>query len=160
MKILGIDPGSSLMGFGLIEANHLQQTIVPISYGTLEVKEKDPAKKLLEIFSFMENFLRQNPVDLAAVEKLFFSKNTKTAFEVAQARGVIVLSILKNKIPLLEPTPGEIKVAVASYGSADKKMVAKMVSLMLSLPAEKFDDNTTDALAVAIAASRKNLTNE
>lgn len=153
MRVLGIDPGSSSMGFGIIETNQSGQ-LFAIEYGVFEVHEKDPAKKLLEIYESLTRLIKRQPVDAAGVEKLFFSKNTKTAFEVSQARGVILLCLLQNNLPFVELTPNEVKVAVANYGQADKKAVAKMVSLMLSLPSLNIDDNASDALAIAIAAER------
>lgn len=153
MRILGIDPGSSSAGFGVIETNQSGQ-LFAIEYGVLEVHEKDPARKLLEIYTGLTRLLERQPVQAAGIEKLFFSKNTKTAFEVSQARGVILLCLLQKKIPFVELAPNEVKVALTNYGQADKKAVAKMVRLMLSLPALDVDDNASDALAIAIAASR------
>ncbi len=153
MRILGIDPGSSSVGFGIIEVTG--DKLAARELGTIKIAERDPAKKLLEIYLSFKRLLTSQPIDFVGIEKLFFSKNTKTAMEVAEARGVIVLCLLLEKLPFVELSPNEVKLAVTNYGASDKKAVAKMVSLLLSLPAQNLDDNTTDALAVAIAASRQ-----
>ena len=150
-NILGIDPGSSRMGYGLIEQQGSKLKLVKA--GTLEIKEKDVNQKLLALASGLKALLKTVKPDLVAVEKIFFSKNVKTAIEVAQARGIIILITLQNQIPLIELTPQQAKQAVTNYGGADKKAVAKMVSIILERPLLKVLDDTTDALALAIAAS-------
>ena len=151
MKILGIDPGSTLMGFGLIERLS-DGSLKEISSGTTNIKETLLGPKLFLLNRDFRKFLREHKPDIVGVETLFFSKNKKTALEVAHARGVILLAILDQGIPLVEYTPGQIKQAVTNYGSADKKMVKKMVELILKTKLTG-DDNASDALAVAITTA-------
>jgi crossover junction endodeoxyribonuclease RuvC len=150
MKILGIDPGSSRAGYGLIEkeGNNLKF----ISAGLLKVVSKDKNKKLLELEKSFSELLKKEKPDLVALEKLFFVKNLKTASEVGQARGVLVLLILKNKLPLIEIAPSEAKLIAAGEGNASKKAVAKMVGYSLKINTAELIDDITDALALAIAA--------
>ncbi|MBI5306064.1 crossover junction endodeoxyribonuclease RuvC [Candidatus Wolfebacteria bacterium] len=153
MLILGIDPGSTRVGYGLIkkEKNDLKL----IKSGLLKISSKDKIQRLLEIESQFSKLLESNRPDLVVMEKIFFMKNLKTALEVAQSRGVLTLIVAKHKISLLELAPSEIKTAVTGYGRADKKSVAKMVVLILKLKIEeiKGPDDITDAIATAIAGS-------
>lgn len=151
MKILGIDPGSTLMGYGLIDDTAGKLT--KLAVGVLKIKEKDPTKKLFELSQGLNALLDKYRPELVGLEKLYFSKNKKTALEVSQARGVIANTLLSRNLPILEYGPGQIKSAVAGYGSADKESVAKMVRYILNMPNEKLDDNASDALAIAIAAA-------
>lgn len=151
MRILGIDPGSSRIGFGLIEKQGSKLRF--LKAGTLEIKESDPNQKLFYLAKSFKKLLARSKPQLLGVEKIYFSKNIKTAIEVAQARGVIILLTLENQIPLVELSPQQAKQAVTNYGAADKKAVAKMVSLILNRPLFKELDDATDALAIAIAAA-------
>lgn len=153
MKILGIDPGSSRMGYGLIEKNG--QKLKLIKAGTLEIKEKDPNQKLFYLATDFKKILEESKPDLLAIEKIFFYKNVKTAIEVAQARGVIIFLALQQQIPLVEFTPQKVKKATANYGAADKQAVARMVSLLLNEPPTKRLDDTSDAIAIAITAANE-----
>jgi crossover junction endodeoxyribonuclease RuvC len=141
------------MGFGLISV--LKGELRLLEYGVLKIKSKNLPDKLLELSIGLEKILRRTKPDSAGLEKLFFSKNKKTALEVAQARGVIFLSLLQHGIPVTELTPGEIKVAVTGYGNSDKQSVAKMVARTLKIEKMEHDDNAWDALAVAISVSSK-----
>lgn len=151
MKILGIDPGSTLMGFGLIEEN--AGTLSMLDVGVLKMAEKDPTRKLLELSQKLSKLLDETRPALVGLEKLYFSKNKKTALEVSQARGVIANTLLSRGLPILEYGPGQIKMAVTGYGNADKESVAKMVKYILKLPADQLDDNASDALAIAVTAA-------
>ncbi len=151
MKILGIDPGSTLMGFGLIEEN--AGTLSMLNVGVLKMAEKDPTRKLLELSQKLSKLLDETRPALVGLEKLYFSKNKKTALEVSQARGVIANTLLSRGLPILEYGPGQIKMAVTGYGNADKESVAKMVKYILKLPADQLDDNASDALAIAVTAA-------
>ncbi len=151
MKILGLDPGSVRVGYGLIkkEGGKLQL----IKAGLLKILSKDNGQRLLELEkSFSGLLFEQNP-DLIVLEKIFFMKNLKTAVEVAQSRGVLTLIIAKHKIPLLEFSPTEIKIAATGYGRADKKAVAKMVEKILGIDKIKAVDDVSDALAAAITGA-------
>lgn len=146
MKILGIDPGTSRIGYGLITDRPLKL----LDYGVIEIKEKTNKKFLLLAEEFKKIVDEFKP-DIAAMEKIFFAKNQKTAIEVAQARGIMMFILLEKKIPVSEYGPQEVKRAVTNYGLADKKGVAKLVGKMLGISLTGHDD-ASDALAIAITA--------
>lgn len=154
MIILGLDPGSTRVGYGLIKKDKNNLTL--LKSGLLKVASKEKPQRLIEIEKHLLQLIKKERPDLVAMEKLFFVKNLKTALEVAQSRGVLTLTIAKYKIPLLEFSPSEIKTAVTGYGMADKKAVAKMVSLILKEKNIKGPDDVTDAIATAIAAASHN----
>ncbi len=151
MKILGIDPGSVRVGYGLIkkEGNDLKF----LKAGILKIKSADKNQRLVELEkSFLEIIKKEKP-DLAVLERLYFFKNHKTAIEVSQSRGVLTLLIVKNKISLLELTPLEIKKGITNHGFSDKKTVAGIVVKILKINGEKLIDDASDALAAAIVGS-------
>lgn len=164
MIILGIDPGSTRIGYGIIKAN---RELSLIAYGVIEVsREKSPASlssrksgnELAQLLTKSSTALREL-MDLyqpekVGIEKLFFTKNVKTGIEVAQARGALINEIARYNIPIEEFTPSEIKLAVTGYGNSDKKSVAKMVYKILRTDPIKGHDDASDALAVAITASQ------
>jgi len=152
MKILGIDPGTNRIGYGLIEKHG--GALKLLDFGLLEISEKSK-KKFLELAKEIEKLIKAKKPDLASVEKLYFAKNRKTAIEVAEARGIVLLYLLKNGVPFVEYGPSEIKQSVTGYGLNDKKTVAKMVSKILNVGDLKAIDDVTDALAMAITASMK-----
>lgn len=154
MLILGLDPGSTRVGYGFIQKNKNELTL--IKSGLLKIVSKEKHQRLIEIEKHLLQLIKKNKPDLVAMEKLFFMKNLKTAIEVAQSRGVLTLIIVKHKIPLLEFSPSEIKIAVTGYGMADKKAVAKMISLILKIGKIKGHDDVTDAIATAITAANYN----
>ncbi|MDP3901713.1 MAG: crossover junction endodeoxyribonuclease RuvC [bacterium] len=147
MKILGIDPGTNRIGYGLINDRPLKL----IDYGVLEIKERS-SKKFLLLAEGLERLITDFKPDFAGVEKIYFAKNQKTAIEVAQARGIILYLLLKNKIAFAEYGPQEIKSAVTGYGLADKKAVAKLVAKLLQIDKLHGHDDASDALAIAITA--------
>ncbi len=151
MLILGVDPGSTRVGYGLIEKKGCCLKFVKA--GLLKISSKDKGERLFELEKSFSRLLKKERPDLVAMEKLYFVKNMKTALEVAQSRGVLTLTIIKYKIPLLEYTPLEIKQGVTGYGLADKKSVAKMVNKILKLNRVIKYDDVTDALAAAILGS-------
>jgi len=153
MKILGIDPGSTSMGFALLTQN--AGTLKLITHGSTSIKLKELPAKLVRLHEILEKLILEQKPEAAGVEKLFFSKNKKTALEVAHARGVILLTLLEHNIPLYEFTPGEVKIAVTNYGAADKGMVATMAARILGLSKLAGDDNAADAVAVAIATANE-----
>ena len=150
MRILGIDPGSSRIGYGLIEDNG---SLSLVDYGVLEIKEKTLSGKILNLAGQFEELLKKTKPDLAGIEKLYFMKNIKTGIEVAQSRGVLMLAILKNKIPVLEFDPTQVKQTVTNYGQSDKIAVAKMVKKILNVEEITGYDDASDAIAIAITAS-------
>jgi crossover junction endodeoxyribonuclease RuvC len=149
-RILGIDPGSSRIGFGLIEKNGAKLSL--IKTGVIEIPKNEAALKLAILADQLHALIKESQPDAIGIEKIFFSKNVKTGIEVAQARGVI-LYIAHAAAAVYEFTPQEVKIATTNYGGADKKSVARMVAMALRVPPLSVLDDATDALAVAIATS-------
>jgi len=152
MRILGIDPGSSRMGYGIIEETAAGVQL--ITYGVLENTERELQAKLLSLSKALTTLLAKHTPDLVGIEKLFFSKNRKTALEVAHARGVIIAQLVGAGLTVREFSPGEIKQAVTGYGAADKEMVRKMVGKILGKAELLGLDDAVDALAAALTASQ------
>lgn len=158
MIILGIDPGTAIVGFGLIEqkGNHLSA----LAYGCWRTPAHTPlAERLLMLYEQMNPFLREYTPDHMAVEELFFNRNTTTALTVGHARGVILLAGAQNRIPVYEYTPLQVKQAVVGYGRAEKKQVQQMVKGLLRLEEVPKPDDTADALAVAICHAHSHALN-
>jgi len=151
MKILGIDPGSTRVGYGLIKKE--KGGLKFIGAGLLKISSQDKGERLLELEKSFSRLLKKEKPDLMVLEKLYFVKNMKTALEVAQSRGVLTLVAIKYKIPLLEYTPLQIKQGVTGYGLADKKSVARMVAKILKIKKINQCDDASDALAAAILGS-------
>lgn len=156
MIVLGIDPGTTRIGYGVIRVSG--NTLTHIKSGILKIKEHATnAERLYNIGVALEKLIIETNPARVGVERLFFSKNKKTALAVAEARGVIVETIIKNRVALYEFTPNEVKLAVTGSGAASKNAVAKMVSLMLHIKIEKLLDDETDALAIAITSANTRL---
>lgn len=154
MRILGIDPGSTRIGYGAIEAKG--GALRTLAYGVIEIPPKTPlAERLRLAAARFEEILSAVRPECAGLEKLFFSKNQKTAMAVAETRGALALLLARRRIKIIECEPRAVKAAVSGYGLADKAAVAKMVRAILSLPEIAFPDDASDALAVAIAALGK-----
>ena len=153
MRILGIDPGVAIVGFGLIESDRGSQQM--LQYGAINTAAGLPlATRLVQIERDMEELLRQFKPDEVAVEELFFSKNITTGIAVAHARGVILATIEKAGIPVYEYTPMQVKQAVVGYGLAEKNQVMDMTKRLLKLRAVPKPDDAADALAIAICHAR------
>lgn len=150
MRILGIDPGTSRIGFGLIET---EGGLKLLDYGTIEAKEKNLPGKIANATSQLKALLKKSNPDLVALEKLFFSRNRKTAISVAQARGALLAGVMEHGVELCEFSPTEVKSRVTGYGLADKQGVAKMVKAILKLDTLTGYDDASDAIAIAIAAA-------
>jgi len=152
MTILGIDPGSSLIGYGAIknEAGGLEC----LDYGVIRVNEKEDSLRLLAVKNSFEKLIARIKPDLVVLEKLFFFKNRKTAIQVSQTKGVLILALAENKIPFTEVAPLELKKALTSYGRASKGSIQKMVKMILNLKEEPRPDDAADALALAILGCR------
>lgn len=152
MIILGIDPGTTIVGFGIIEKN--KGGLICKDYGCIKTKPKIPViEKLSLIEKDLDKLIKDTKPEKIAVEKLFFYKNVKTAIDVAQARGVIISVCARNGITPLELTPLQVKQAVSCYGRADKQQMQKMVRLILGLKEIPKPDDAADALACAIACA-------
>lgn len=149
MKILGIDPGTAIIGVGLIE--YQNKKVLLKDYLCIKTDKKDStAERLNDLFSQLTKIIKKYQPDLIAVEELFFFKNLKTAITVSHARGIILLAVKTSKIPVFEFTPLEIKQALTSYGRAEKQQVQKMVKILLKLAEIPKPDDMADALACAI----------
>ena len=150
--ILGIDPGTTDVGFAVIELQKNQRVI--LTYGVIHTTPKAPqSQKLVEIMNDLEEVIRQYQVTHAAIEKLFFSTNLKTGIDVAQSRGVIVATISKSGIPILEYTPLQVKKALCGNGKAEKKQIGRAVQLLFKLDTVPKPDDAADALGIAYLAS-------
>ncbi len=149
MIILGIDPGYAIVGFGVIR--YEQGRFVPLEYGAVTTEaETDFSDRLQTIYDCVAAILAKWSPDAMAVEKLYFNSNQKTAIGVAEARGVILLAAKKNRTPLYEYTPLQVKTAVTGYGRAEKPQVMEMTRRLLCLKQVPKPDDTADALAIAI----------
>lgn len=149
MRILGIDPGYAIVGYGVIDYNHNRFSV--LQYGAITTKpNKLFTERLEEIFSDTTLLLQRSKPDAIAIEKLFFNTNTTTAIDVAQARGVILLAANQNNVPVFEYTPLQVKSAVTGYGKAEKRQVMEMTKNILGLEKIPKPDDTADALAIAI----------
>ncbi len=154
--ILGIDPGFAIVGYGLLEKKE-DNSLKVIDYGVIRTAPKHSFPIRLEsIYKNLSKIIDKYKPTKMAVEELFFAKNVKTAIEVGQARGVIILTGIQANIPISEFTPLQIKQAVVSYGRAEKKQVQEMVKLLLSLKTIPRPDDAADALAVAICCANSN----
>lgn len=149
MRILGIDPGIGRTGYGVIEV--ISNKLSVISFGCIETEAKDEmGQRLVELSDKIEGLIKEHSPDAIGIEDLFFNTNSKTAFVVGQARGVVMLAVAKRKLPLSIYTPLQVKIAVTGYGRAEKRQVAQMVKTLLKLDGIPKLDDTTDALAIAI----------
>lgn len=153
MRIIGIDPGTGILGFGIIEVVKTKPVLVDAGVIRTPVKEDD-AVRLLTIYDELTDIITQTKPDMMSVEKLFFARNVTTAMTVAQARGVVLLTAMQNKLPIHEYTPMQIKQAITGYGKADKKQMQEMVRLLLDLPEVPKPDDAADALAAALTHSQ------
>jgi crossover junction endodeoxyribonuclease RuvC len=149
MIILGIDPGIGRIGWALIKDEASKQ--VALDYGLLETPVgEDIEKRLAKINQFFLNLILRIHPDVVAIEQLFFAANSKTALTVGQARGVIILAASSASVPIVSYTPLQIKQALTGYGRADKKQIQMMVKSILKLTKPLTQDDTADALAVAL----------
>lgn len=149
MRILGIDPGYAIVGYGAVE--YRNNKFVPVEYGAIETPAgRDFPSRLEQIFDEMTALLVRLKPEAMAVEKLFFNSNTTTAIDVAEARGVILLAARKQQVPIFEYTPLQVKQSVTGYGRAEKKQIMEMTRIFLGLEKVPKPDDTADALAMAI----------
>src|SRR3990172_44529 len=147
---LGIDPGTATTGYGLVRRMR-DGELVAVTYGISSTpKDSYQPARLEMLFDALNKLLKKTRPDTAAVEKLFFQTNVKTAITVGQARGVVLLCLQKAGIEPFEYTPNEVKQAVAGYGAADKRQVQEMVRTLLALEKIPKPDDAADALAIAI----------
>lgn len=149
MIILGIDPGIAIVGYGVIDYTGNKFTV--IDYGAITtpagMKVED---RLNEIYNSLNVIMDKYKPEFMAIEELFYNKNAKTVINVAEARGVTLLSAARKNIPIYEYTPLQVKQAVVGYGRAEKKQVQQMTKVLLNLEKVPKPDDTADALAIAI----------
>lgn len=149
MRIIGIDPGTGILGFGVVDI--VQNKTKLVTAGVITTPAHTPIDvRLEEIYDGLTQIISETKPDAMSIEKLFFSNNVKTAMGVAQARGVAMLTGRKARLPIAEYTPNEIKQTLTGYGKADKKQMQEMVRIQLGLADVPKPDDCADALAAAI----------
>lgn len=154
MIVLGIDPGTASLGFGVVE--RVGGGLREIDHGCLTTTpDEGLPKRLLRIHTFVADLIETHRPTLVAVERLFFSRNAQTALGVGHARGVVLLAAAEAGLPVREATPSEVKTAVSGSGVAGKEQVARMVSIILGLATIPTPDDAADALAIAIWAANR-----
>lgn len=152
MRILGIDPGTGILGFGVIDVNKGQAQLVDAGVIRTPVKEND-AVRLQTIYEEITDIIADTKPAVMSVEKLYFAQNVTTAMTVAQARGVVLLAGKQAGLEIHEYTPLQIKQALTGYGRAEKKQIQEMVRVILKLKVVPKPDDCADALAAAITHS-------
>ena len=155
MRIIGIDPGTGILGFGVIDAD--KGKVRMVTAGVITTPAHTPLdERLEEIFDGLTQIIAETKPDIMSIEKLFFAQNVTTAMSVSHARGVAMLTGRKARLPIAEYTPLQIKQTLTGYGKADKKQMQEMVRLHLGLQSVPKPDDAADALAAAITYSMMN----
>jgi crossover junction endodeoxyribonuclease RuvC len=149
MRIIGIDPGTGILGFGVVDVSNRRMTLVTAGVITTPA-HTSLDERLEEIYDGLTEIITETKPSVMSIEKLFFARNVTTAMSVSHARGVAMLAGRKAKLPIFEYTPMQIKQTVTGYGKADKKQVQEMVRMQLSLKETPKPDDAADALAAAI----------
>ncbi len=154
MIILGIDPGTAMLGYGLVERTGSR--LRAIDYGVIKTPSSMELPDRLEaIYLALNDLIELHNPALVGVERLFFTKNVQTAFAVGQARGVVLLAAACHDLEVREATPNEVKVATAGHGQASKAQVQRMVQAVLGLAEIPEPDDAADALAIAICVANR-----
>jgi crossover junction endodeoxyribonuclease RuvC len=149
MRVLGIDPGTAITGYAVVEETAGRLQVITLGVITTPAKTPLPSR-LQTIYSELREIVAEYEPETSAVEELFFSRNARTAMSVGHARGVTLLALANSDLPIAEYTPMQIKQAVTGYGNADKHQVQEMVRMLLKLPEIPKPDDAADAAAVAI----------
>lgn len=149
MMILGIDPGTATTGWAIVEGDRSRQKLVDCG-SILTSKIKNQSVRLEEIYDQCSAIIKKYHPDFLAIEKLFFNKNLKTALIVSQTHGVVRLAGQKAKVETVEYTPLQVKLSITGYGRADKKQIQYMISQLLHFKKKVTQDDTADAIAVAL----------
>lgn len=153
MLTLGIDPGTALLGFGVVESGDESRVV---DYGAIATRpESAMPDRLNELFERVTALLGDYRPDVLAVEQLFFARNVTTAIAVGQARGVVLLAAARAGVPVVEYSPSEVKHAVVGYGKAGKTQMQEMVRIILGLDHVPQPDDAADALAVALCHAQR-----
>lgn len=154
MRIIGLDPGTAITGFSIIDRN--QNKISLIDYGCIRTPAGlDMSIRLTQIAEDLNTIIKKYNPTHASIEKLFFKNNVTTGISVAQARGVILLTLAQHGIAQAEYTPTEIKSEICGHGRADKRMIQKMVKIILKMQTTPKPDDAADAIAVALCLAHK-----
>jgi crossover junction endodeoxyribonuclease RuvC len=154
MKILGIDPGTVVMGYGVIESEDDELTLV--DFGAITVPEKSPiGARLSRLYQELLKVIRKHHPDCVAVEQPFVAKNVRTALAIGRAQAIALLAAAGKGIPTFEYTPAQVKQRVANYGASSKEQVQEMVRLQLNLAEVPQPNDAADALAVAICHAQE-----
>ena len=154
MIILGIDPGTAMLGYGVIERTGPR--LRAIDYGVIKTpSDLDLPQRLESIYIALTDLIELHAPSMVGVERLFFTKNVQTAFAVGQARGVVLLVAAQHNLEVREATPNEVKVATAGHGGAGKEQVGRMVQAILGLAEMPTPDDAADALAIAICVANR-----
>ncbi|OEF97615.1 crossover junction endodeoxyribonuclease RuvC [Desulfuribacillus alkaliarsenatis] len=149
MRILGIDPGTAILGYGIIDS--VGNQLKPVDYGCIRTEANtDMPSRLGILYEDLTSLIETYKPDAMAVEELFFNRNVTTAITVGQARGVVLLAGVQAKMSVFEYTPLQVKQAICGYGRADKQQVQEMVKMFLNLKVIPKPDDAADALAVSI----------
>lgn len=149
MVVLGIDPGYAIVGYGLVSFEN--QKLTPLQYGAIRTAADQPiTERLLEIYNDMVHLLDAFQPDCVAMERLYFNTNEKTAINVSQARGVLLLACEQAGKPVYEYTPLQVKMSVVGYGRAEKRQVMELTQRILGLKEIPKPDDAADALAIAV----------
>ena len=153
MRILGIDPGYAILGYGVVEMKG--NRFVPVEYGAVTTdKEMEMPDRLKHLYSELMEIIDRTRPEVCSIEELFFNTNITTGIAVAHGRGVILCAAEKCGIPLYEYTPSQVKLAVTGYGKAEKRQVMDMTKRLLKLKTVPRPDDAADALALAICHAR------
>lgn len=148
MITLGVDPGSALLGYGLVRGEDEPELI---TYGVVATTTAETtAERLVRVYDAVWQLIRDHAPDVLAIEQLFFARNVTTALGVGQARGVVLLAAAQHGMPVFEYKPSEVKEAISGYGKATKQQMQYMVQMLLQMPDIPTPDDAADALAVAI----------
>lgn len=149
MRVLGIDPGTAITGYAVVEEEGADLRLIAI--GTVQTPARTPLpQRLKTIYRGLSEIIAEYRPEAAVVEELFFSRNARTAMSVGHARGVVLLALVDAGLPIAEYTPMQVKQAVTGYGGAGKRQVQEMVRVLLQLPEIPRPDDAADAAAVAI----------
>jgi crossover junction endodeoxyribonuclease RuvC len=159
MKILGIDPGTVIMGYGLIESDGSETALV--DYGAIAVPDKlKSGERLNYLYKELLKIIKQHKPDVAAIESPFVAKNVKSAMAIGRAQAIALLAAASQKIPTHEYSPAQVKLRVASYGASSKEQVQEMVRLQLGLAEAPQPNDAADALAVALCHAQEMQVND
>ncbi len=149
MRILGIDPGTAITGFGVIDTEGSRFSFVDA--GVIRTPKEQPMnERLSTVYDEIKELIEEFKPDVMSIELLFFARNVTTAMTVGQSRGIVMLAATQAKIPIYEYTPMQVKQAVTGYGKADKKQIQEMVKNLLKLDQIPKPDDAADGLAIAI----------